>query len=575
MKPENRERKNEIKYLITLNEEQRRAKGGVYNKDVSFFLGDFGSGKAQPYYSKILTPEGWVQMGDLNIGDIVSTPSGSSNILAIFEQGEKEIYRVYFDDNTFTDCCKDHLWSVSTEKSRSKWKYKGTGVNKKPIYKYPVEYFTISLKEILENGLIKHKRSNYAIPCKPVEFSNKNFKIHPYLLGILLGDGGLTNNSINFTTMDEEIVNRVKELIENDNFQVKKVKYDSGKASTYLITDSLGLRNKNGSKINRLLNEVRILKINTLSIQKHIPEQYFWGSIEQRLELLRGLMDTDGTIDKIRNSKEFSSSSLQLFKDVKRLIESLGGVVSVVKPKYFKNHYNTHYRMNFKISFNPFFLKRKANLFSVGQYPVQRFISKVEKIGVFNSRCILLDNEEHLYFTDNNIITHNTQCAALCALDLLFKKHVDRIFITRPIDFSATGYLTGDINEKMAFHLFPIKQCFYAAYSKEKIDKLFADEVIKIIPIDYMKGITFMNACTIVDEFEDINYSDFKVILSRLGKDSKIIFTGSEEQIAIKDSCIPKIKCLKNYDKINYQVFTSQHRNDSIQLIFDYIKENA
>lgn len=191
---------------------------------------------------------------------------------------------------------------------------------------------------------------------------------------------------------------------------------------------------------------------------------------------------------------------------------------------------------------------------------------KVAKAGVY-------DKDVSFFLGDFG--SGKTQCAALCALDLLFKKHVDRIFITRPIDFSATGYLTGDINEKMAFHLFPIKQCFYAAYNKEKIDKLFAEEVIKIIPIDYMKGITFMNACTIVDEFEDINYSDFKVVLSRLGKDSKIIFTGSEEQIAIKDSCITKIKCLKNYKEVNYKVFTSQHRNDDIQLIFDYIKENA
>ena len=106
--------------------------------------------------------------------------------------------------------------------------------------------------------------------------------------------------------MDEEIVNRVKELIENDNFQVKKVKYDSGKASTYLITDSLGL------KIKMVQNQQIIkwgenIKNKYSFYTKHIPEQYFWGSIEQRLELLRGLMDTDGTIDKIRNSKEFSS----------------------------------------------------------------------------------------------------------------------------------------------------------------------------------------------------------------------------------------------------------------------------
>lgn len=172
-----------------------------------------------------------------------------------------------------------------------------------------------------------------------------------------------------------------------------------------------------------------------------------------------------------------------------------------------------------------------------------------------------------------NFGSGKTQTASICALDLLFKKHVSKIIISRPIDFKATGYLSGGVDEKLQFHLMPVKQALYAAYGKTKIDKLFADGTIQIIPIDYMKGITFADACCIIDEFEDISYSDFKLILSRLGKDSKLIFTGSEEQIGIKNSCIPKIKCLENCSKVNYNTFKSHHRNDSIMEIIDYIEE--
>jgi len=168
-----------------------------------------------------------------------------------------------------------------------------------------------------------------------------------------------------------------------------------------------------------------------------------------------------------------------------------------------------------------------------------------------------------------------TLVAAQIALDMLFKKQVSKIYITRPINFEATGFLTGSADEKLAFHTFPIKQNFYACYSKVKIDELFKDGTIQIVPIDYMKGYTFADSCTIVDEFEDINYKDFELILTRLGKGSKLLFTGSEEQIDIKDSCISKVKCLQNFDLVNYHVLTSQHRNEDIMKIIDYIKDNC
>jgi len=168
-----------------------------------------------------------------------------------------------------------------------------------------------------------------------------------------------------------------------------------------------------------------------------------------------------------------------------------------------------------------------------------------------------------------------TQVAAMTALDLLFKGHIDKIFITRPIDFKATGFLTGNVAEKLAFHIFPIKQNMYTCYNKEKIDKEFTAGNIEIVPIDYMKGYTIARACLIVDEFEDINFKDFELLLTRLGKDSKIIFTGSEEQIGIGDSCIRKVKSLVTCPSVNYHVLKAQHRNPDIELILDHIKTNT
>lgn len=169
-----------------------------------------------------------------------------------------------------------------------------------------------------------------------------------------------------------------------------------------------------------------------------------------------------------------------------------------------------------------------------------------------------------------------TQVACLIALDFLFKKQVDKIIISRPINFKATGYLTGDINEKLEYHLMPIKQCFYAAYDKIKIDKLFEEGLIQIIPIDYMRGVNFMNSIVIIDELQETTFDNFKLILTRLCKDSKIIFTGSEEQItgSYNSSVIKKIKCLKNYDNVGFTELLTNHRNEEIFKILNFINNN-
>ncbi len=186
--------------------------------------------------------------------------------------------------------------------------------------------------------------------------------------------------------------------------------------------------------------------------------------------------------------------------------------------------------------------------------------------------------EYDVNFVLGNFGTGKTLCACLIALDFLFRNDtpIDKIILSRPINFDATGFIKGGIEEKMAMHIMPLKQNLYQAYGKEKIDKHFQDGTIQIIPIDYMKGMTFINAVTIIDEFEDISYDDFTLVLTRLGRNSKLIFTGSEEQIdegMRASSCIRKIKCLKDSNLVGYHTLSINHRNEDITKILNYIDE--
>jgi len=184
--------------------------------------------------------------------------------------------------------------------------------------------------------------------------------------------------------------------------------------------------------------------------------------------------------------------------------------------------------------------------------------------------------EKDVTFILGNFGTGKTAVACNIALDMLFKNHnrIDKIYISRPIDFTATGYLKGGIQEKLSMHVMPIMQNMYSCYGKEKIDGLFAEGTIQIVPIDYMKGMNQSNSVTIIDEFEDINYHDFKVILTRLCKGSKLIFAGSEEQIDIKDSCLSKVRKLNGTLLVGYHTLTTNHRNEDIMKIIDYLENN-
>jgi phosphate starvation-inducible PhoH-like protein len=129
-----------------------------------------------------------------------------------------------------------------------------------------------------------------------------------------------------------------------------------------------------------------------------------------------------------------------------------------------------------------------------------------------------------------------TLVACQVALDLVFKKDVERIIITRPtVAKEEIGFLPGDLKEKMDPWLAPIYANLYMLYDKAKIDKMIQDQIIEIVPFAFMRGRTFPDAVVIVDECQNITHGQTEMILGRLGKGGKMIFCGDITQTDLKN----------------------------------------
>lgn len=377
---------------IEFNGEQYEGIGKIRNwlkSDQTFFslAGYAGTGKAQPLDCKVVTPNGYVRIGDVNVNDYVIGVDGKPvRVVGVYPQGVKQAYNVGFRDETFTECNVDHLWNVWTKKLRQ---------NKRPTK-------TMTLREIMDSGLtrgVTKKQYNYSIPlCEPVQFDEKKLPIHPYLLGVLIGEYGyLCGSSISLSNpdIDSEIIDIIEDLIPS-YIEIRRFETT---CPTYRLVDV------DSNKSNKLKGIIKSLNLNVKSVDKHIPVVYKYSSIEQRWELLRGLMDTDGTSR--GNRIGFSTSSSKLRDDVIELVQSLGCVA--IRNKDDVRSENTNYSINIKTNENPFKINRKNKnwVFSEKNSP-SRYITSIEKSRVCDQVCISVDSENGLYLTDNYIVTHNS-----------------------------------------------------------------------------------------------------------------------------------------------------------------------
>jgi len=355
---------------------------------ISFLLhGASKSGKGLPYSTPTLTPTGWQDFGSLSIGDEVIGSDGHPTIvLAIFERGPQECYRIEFDDGESIITDSSHLWRTR-RRNTDRWAilstediYRQIGVSTGPVGE-PLYIPTVAWQGI---------KSDNPLP------------VEPYLLGLMLGDGSFRSSTPRLTCADPEIC----------------IEAPEGTTVRHTGIEFFFVNKKNEK--NPLTEALRSLDLWGLySHEKFIPKIYLKAPIADRVALLQGIMDSDGFNDgKMLN---FVTTSLQLCKDFRELIWSVGGCTKKItdrSPTYTykkerkmgKRAYRTALRLPidmvaFRGSRRHYYEDRNRI-----RHPLRR-IASVAPSAQQPTRCIAVANFDGLFVVDKFIVTHNTTLA--------------------------------------------------------------------------------------------------------------------------------------------------------------------
>ena len=366
--------------------------------------------------TKVVTPFGYRRIGDLKQGDIISgTDGGIQRVVYRKDHGKLPAYKLRFVDGSEVIASYDHLWNVRKTCYRSKKRIiNGLSINDD----YRVWTTQMIVEHLTKQKSGEIKNSKLLIPlCEPIKFTrswgNRHYKpsSSPYVIGAILGDGCITDKikkgsyDATLCSADEGIVK------EFENAGIDMTNYAQKQGSTacdYRIKD------------NRLRNDLEGLKLYGCdAFNKAIPDFYKFGSIDTRWAILQGLMDTDGTVDK-RGHCSFATVSEQLAKDVKFLVNSLGGLATVNKHEnhYVKNgerieasdYYDVYIRIN--QSERMFRLPRKKALcteYNGGVSELGRRIIDFEYVGEQECCCIAVNNTNSLFMVNDFIVTHNSK----------------------------------------------------------------------------------------------------------------------------------------------------------------------
>ncbi len=402
-------------------------------------------GRAQPLFTKVLTPAGFRPIGTIEVGDYVIGSDGRpTEVLGVYPQGFKEIYRVHTQDGSSTLASGDHLWSVYTRDDRRRGK--------------PAR--VLQTKEMIGNLRAAHYH-RYELPLlsDAVRFEPRPVPMDPYALGLLLGDGCLTCSSTpSFATTDPELVRALENLIPG---VVARRKSDVDYVLNRITTPGEVITIENPvTAVARTLGLA-----GSRSDSKFIPSEYLFNSSDVRLGVLQGLLDSDGgpVTQQGRTCRiQFTTVSDRLRDDVVFLVQSLGGVVyhrtrpALGRRPGLARGREVHHRSDAHIldirlpeGIAPFRLARKAEKYAAtgGGRPM-RFIDRIEEAGTEEAVCIRVAAADSLYVTEDFLLTHNTLNDSFIILDEAQNTTAEqmKMFLTR-LGFGSKIVVTGDITQ--------------------------------------------------------------------------------------------------------------------------------
>lgn len=370
-----------------------------------------GIGAAGPDSEPILTPSGFKTYGDIKIGDYLVDRFGlPTEVTDVFPQGKMDIYEVELMDGRKTRCTLNHNWSVYDKST-----------------KFKNELRTYTLEHIINKGINWTSGKGdtlykFFIPdIEPIQYDEATLPIGPYALGALLGDGSMSTKVIKIASCDSDCDDFIPKFLDSlgDGFYCAKY---SGARINFVIHDKMGCEsimyhggiNPHGK--NRLIRAIENLNLRVSTSYKFIPEIYKKSSINQRLELIKGLMDTDGSVNKNGNM-EFTNSNERLLDDVAEVLRSLGiqcskGLGRSARKKImFGKECNIKQEFRLYIRSNQvlFKLDRKVNRCRDKSIRPTTAITSIKKLDYKeNSTCFIVDNAEHIYLTRDFIPTHNS-----------------------------------------------------------------------------------------------------------------------------------------------------------------------
>lgn len=324
-------------------------------------IGPAGTGKAQPLYSKILTPNGYITMADVKIGTQVFTSRGNvAKVSGIYPQGVRPIYEITLQDRTKIRVSDEHLNVV--------WRYNQSRKQR--------EDYCITTKELIKlfHTLPKGERLRIDVPC--VDWPTHDVPLTPFELGMLL------NNKVHLEHYYKS------EIAKIDVFTMHNV------------------------------NIVTALRDDLNMLQKRIPDCYLYNSKSIRIQLLQGLLATDDYMEP-SCFERWTTSSKQLSNDFSFLVRSLGILDSIEvinHPDYIDiegKHTTYVHSLKYPLALQ-YMLRHKAK-YHKAPHELYRNIVSIKYIGDEECQCIYVDHPDHTYISDNFIPTHNTTQARIMA----------------------------------------------------------------------------------------------------------------------------------------------------------------
>lgn len=515
----------------TLSPEQRNAVYGSLSNNISILTGGPGCGKCLKKGTLVLMFNGTKKaVEDIKIGDLLMGDDNTHRTVLSLAHGYETMYDILSKDNKSWGCNESHILSL---------KYN----DKRPCVINGVKYYNgdivdIEVKDyLLLSNRKKHHLKQYSIG---VEYIQQNVLIPSYLLGLWLGDG--SKSSSNITNIDSEVYIYAESIANELNLKFKKT-------TPIDKAPFLSLIGERGKSFRTLLNKYGLYN------NKHIPNEYLINSRENRLNLLAGLIDSDGFY--INGVFEITQKSKNLAYDIYDLSLSLGFRVSIKEKKATlkREGANTYESLVYRICISgncdqiPTLIKRKKGVCKPNKNHLHSGFQLINK-GIGEYYGFELDGNKR-FVLGNYVVTHNTYTTKTIVETLLNNKK--RIGICAPTGKAALRSSTVIGYDAMTIHrLLGFNPKFKGSFEYNAFNPLQYDYII-------------------VEESSMIDIKLMCSLLDAIDNNTQVLFVGDHNQLPpvgagspfkdmIESELIPTFKLNKIFRQgANSKIITYAH----------------